>query len=208
MIVLHTWTTPNGFKASIALEEMGLPYKVRPVNIGADEQFHPDFLKISPNNKIPAIVDEETGISVFETGAILVYLAEKTGKFLPASGEGRYKVLEWLNWQMGGLGPMFGQLGHFAVFAPEKVPYALNRYTNEAKRLLGVLETQLSKHAYVAGDDYTIADMAIYPWINTLRTFYQQEALLTDTPHIRAWFDKVGARPAVQKGMTVGKTAT
>ncbi|MDC7693952.1 glutathione binding-like protein [Asticcacaulis sp. DXS10W] len=208
MIVLHTWTTPNGFKASIALEEMGLPYKVRPVNIGADEQFHPDFLKISPNNKIPAIVDEETGISVFETGAILVYLAEKTGKFLPASGEGRYKVLEWLNWQMGGLGPMFGQLGHFAVFAPEKVPYALNRYTNEAKRLLGVLETQLSKHAYVAGDDFTIADMAIYPWINTLRTFYQQEALLTDTPHIRAWFDKVGTRPAVQKGMTVGKTAT
>ncbi|MFN3807208.1 glutathione binding-like protein [Asticcacaulis sp.] len=208
MIVLHTWTTPNGFKASIALEEMGLPYKVRPVNIGADEQFHPDFLKISPNNKIPAIVDEETGISVFETGAILVYLAEKTGKFLPASGEARYKVLEWLNWQMGGLGPMFGQLGHFAVFAPEKVPYALNRYTNEAKRLLGVLETQLSKHAYVAGDDYTIADMAIYPWINTLRTFYQQEALLTDTPHIRAWFDKVGARPAVQKGMMVGKTAT
>ncbi|WP_343685253.1 glutathione binding-like protein [Asticcacaulis sp.] len=208
MIVLHTWTTPNGFKASIALEEMGLPYKVRPVNIGADEQFHPDFLKISPNNKIPAIVDEETGISVFETGAILVYLAEKTGKFLPASGEGRYKVLEWLNWQMGGLGPMFGQLGHFAVFTPEKVPYALNRYTNEAKRLLGVLETQLSKHAYVAGDDYTIADMAIYPWINTLRTFYQQEALLTDTPHIRAWFDKVGARPAVQKGMMVGKTAT
>ncbi|BEV10102.1 glutathione S-transferase N-terminal domain-containing protein [Asticcacaulis sp. DW145] len=208
MIVLHTWTTPNGFKASIALEEMGLPYKVRPVNIGADEQFHPDFLKISPNNKIPAIVDEETGISVFETGAILVYLAEKTGKFLPASGEARYKVLEWLNWQMGGLGPMFGQLGHFAVFAPEKVPYALNRYTNEAKRLLGVLETQLSKHAYVAGDDFTIADMAIYPWINTLRTFYQQEALLTDTPHIRAWFDKVGTRPAVQKGMTVGKTAT
>lgn len=208
MIVLHTWTTPNGFKASIALEEMGLPYKVRPVNIGADEQFHPDFLKISPNNKIPAIVDEETGISVFETGAILVYLAEKTGKFLPASGEARYKVLEWLNWQMGGLGPMFGQLGHFAVFAQEKVPYALNRYTNEAKRLLGVLETQLSKHAYVAGDDYTIADMAIYPWINTLRTFYQQEALLTDTPHIRAWFDKVGARPAVQKGMMVGKTAT
>ncbi len=208
MIVLHTWTTPNGFKASIALEEMGLPYKVRPVNIGADEQFHPDFLKISPNNKIPAIVDEETGISVFETGAILVYLAEKTGKFLPASGEARYKVLEWLNWQMGGLGPMFGQLGHFAVFAPEKVPYALNRYTNEAKRLLGVLETQLSKHAYVAGDDYTIADMAIYPWINTLRTFYQQEELLTDTPHIKAWFDTVGARPAVQKGMTVGKTAT
>lgn len=208
MIVLHTWTTPNGFKASIALEEMGLPYKVRPVNIGADEQFHPDFLKISPNNKIPAIVDEETGISVFETGAILVYLAEKTGKFLPATGEARYKVLEWLNWQMGGLGPMFGQLGHFAVFAPEKVPYALNRYTNEAKRLLGVLETQLSKHAYVAGDDYTIADMAIYPWINTLRTFYQQEALLTDTPHIRAWFDKVGARPTVQKGMSIGKTAT
>lgn len=208
MIVLHTWTTPNGFKASIGLEEMGLPYKVKPINIGADEQFHPDFLKISPNNKIPAIVDEETGISVFETGAILVYLAEKTGKFLPASGEARYKVLEWLNWQMGGLGPMFGQLGHFAVFAPEKVPYAINRYTGEAKRLLGVLETQLSKHAYVAGEDYTIADMAIYPWINTLRTFYQQAELLADKPHITAWFDKVGARPAVQKGMTVGKEAT
>jgi len=208
MIVLHTWTTPNGFKASIALEEMGLPYRVKPVNIGADEQFHPDFLKISPNNKIPAIVDEETGISVFETGAILVYLAEKTGKFLPASGEGRYKVLEWLNWQMGGLGPMFGQLGHFAVFAPEKVPYALNRYTNEAKRLLNVLETQLTKHAYVAGEDYTIADMAIYPWINTLCTFYQQAALLEDKPVIKAWFDKVGARPAVQKGMMVGKSAT
>ncbi|ESQ77852.1 glutathione S-transferase family protein [Asticcacaulis sp. YBE204] len=207
MITLHTWTTPNGFKASIALEELGLPYKVNPINIGADDQFKPEFLKISPNNKIPAIVDDETGISVFETGAILVYLAEKTGKLLPASGEARYKVLEWLNWQMGGLGPMLGQLGHFTVFAPEQVPYAQNRYKTEAIRLLKVLKTQLSKHPYVAGEDYSIADIAIYPWINTLRTFYKQEALLEATPHINAWFAKVGERPAVQKGMTIGKEA-
>lgn len=208
MITLHTWTTPNGFKASIALEEMGLPYRVVPVNISAGDQFKPDFLKISPNNKIPAIVDEDTGISVFETGAILVYLAEKTGKFLPSEGVARYKVLEWLNWQMGGLGPMFGQLGHFSVFAPEKVPYAIDRYTTEAKRLLGVLNTQLANNAYVAGPDYTIADMAIYPWISGLKTFYKMDALLTESPHINAWFDKVGQRPAVQKGMTVGKDAT
>jgi len=207
MITLHTWSTPNGFKVSIALEELGLPYRVRPVNIGADEQFHPDFLKISPNNKIPAIVDEDTGLSVFETGAILVYLAEKTGRFLPASGPERYKVLEWLNWQMGGLGPMLGQLGHFSVFAKEKVPYAIDRYTNEAKRLLKVLDTQLSKNAYVAGADYSIADMAVFPWINGLIVSYKQEALLADYPHIRSWFDKIAARPAVQKGLTIGREA-
>ncbi|MFT4089252.1 MAG: glutathione binding-like protein [Asticcacaulis sp.] len=207
MITLHTWTTPNGYKASIALEELGLPYRVRPVDIRNNAQFQPDFLKISPNNKIPAIVDEDTGLSVFETGAILIYLAEKTGKLLPASGPERYKVLEWLNWQMGGLGPMFGQLGHFAVFAPEKIPYAINRYLEEAKRLLKVLDTQLSKNAHVAGADYSIADIAIFPWINTLITFYKQDALIADFPHIRAWFDKLAARPAVQKGLTIGAEA-
>lgn len=205
MITLHTWTTPNGFKASIALEELGLPYRVRPVDIGKDEQFHPDFLKISPNNKIPAIVDEDTGLSVFETGAILVYLAEKTGRLLPATGPERYKVLEWLNWQMGGLGPMLGQLGHFAVFAKDKIPYAIERYSNEAKRLLKVLDTQLSKNEYVAGKDYSIADIAIFPWINGLITTYKKPELLEDFAHIRKWFDTIAARPAVQKGLTIGR---
>ncbi|WP_140986007.1 glutathione S-transferase family protein [Asticcacaulis tiandongensis] len=207
MITLHTWTTPNGFKASIALEELGLPYRVRPVDIGKDEQFHPDFLKISPNNKIPAIVDEDNGLSVFETGAILVYLAEKTGKLLPASGPERYKVLEWLNWQMGGLGPMLGQLGHFAVFAKDKIPYAIERYSNEAKRLLKVLDTQLSKNDYVAGRDYSIADIAIFPWINGLIVSYKQPELLADFPHLLKWFSEIAARPAVQKGLTIGKDA-
>lgn len=205
MITLHTWSTPNGFKASIALEELGLPYRVRPVDISKDEQFNPDFLKISPNNKIPAIVDEDNGLSVFETGAILVYLAEKTGKLLPATGPERYKVLEWLNWQMGGLGPMLGQLGHFAVFAKDKIPYAIDRYTNEAKRLLKVLDTQLSKNDYVAGKDYSIADIAIFPWINGLIVTYKKPELLDGFPHLRAWFDKVAARPAVQKGLTIGR---
>lgn len=205
MITLHTWTTPNGFKASIALEELGLPYRVRPVDIGKDEQFHPDFLKISPNNKIPAIVDEDNGLSVFETGAILVYLAEKTGKLLPASGPERYKVLEWLNWQMGGLGPMLGQLGHFAVFAKDKIPYAIERYSNEAKRLLKVLDTQLSKNDYVAGRDYSIADIAIFPWINGLIVTYKQPELLADFPHLLKWFSEIAARPAVQKGLTIGR---
>lgn len=207
MITLHTWTTPNGFKASIALEELGLPYRVRPVDIGKDEQFHPDFLKISPNNKIPAIVDEDNGLSVFESGAILVYLAEKTGKLLPASGPERYKVLEWLNWQMGGLGPMLGQLGHFAVFAKDKIPYAIERYSNEAKRLLKVLDTQLSKNDYVAGKDYSIADIAIFPWINGLIVTYKQPELLADFPHLLKWFSEIAARPAVQKGLTIGKEA-
>ncbi|MEM9966255.1 MAG: glutathione binding-like protein [Asticcacaulis sp.] len=207
MITLHTWTTPNGFKASIALEELGLPYRVRPVDIGKDEQFHPDFLKISPNNKIPAIVDEDNGLSVFETGAILIYLAEKTGKLLPASGPERYKVLEWLNWQMGGLGPMLGQLGHFAVFAKDKIPYAIDRYSNEAKRLLKILDTQLSKNDYVAGKDYSIADIAIFPWINGLIVTYKQPELLADFPHLLKWFSEIAARPAVQKGLTIGKDA-
>lgn len=204
MITLYTWGTPNGRKASIALEEMGLKYQVVPVNIGQGEQFAPDFLKISPNNKIPAIVDHDANdLSVFETGAILVYLAEKTGKYLAASGPERYRALEWLNWQMGGLGPMSGQLGYFTVFASEPVPAAIERYANEVKRLLNVFATRLKGNAYAAGTDYTIADMAIYPWLYTLATFYKKSDLIEAHPEILDYMKRVGDRPAVQRGMTV-----
>ncbi|GGZ26311.1 glutathione S-transferase C-terminal domain-containing protein [Asticcacaulis endophyticus] len=204
MINLYTWRTPNGRKISIALEEFGLPYTVFPIDISKNEQFAPDFLNISPNNKIPAIVDEEAGnLSVFESGAILIYLAEKTGKFLPASGAARYKVLEWLNWQVGGMGPMFGQFGHFTVYAPEKIPYAVERYTGEVRRLLGVLDKRLSDAAYVGGDDYSIADMAIFPWLAGLTTGYKAEALLDGFNYVQAYIDKIAARPAVGRGMLV-----
>ena len=168
MIDLYTWTTPNGRKVSILLEELGIPYEVHPVDIGKDDQFKPDFLTISPNNKIPAIVDRDTGISLMESGAILIYLAEKTGKFLPATGEPRYRVIEWLMWQMGGVGPMLGQAHHFLHFNKGKAPYAEERFRSEAKRLYGVLDRRLADRAFVA-DDYSIADMAIWPWIKPLR---------------------------------------
>lgn len=201
---LYSWRTPNGRKVSILLEELGLPYEVVPININEGEQFKPEFLAISPNNKIPALVDhEEADLSVFESGAILLYLADKYGQFIPKDKVGRAKTLEWLFWQMGGLGPMFGQLGYFNVFAPEPVPAALERYSKEVSRLLGVLDKRLAESPFVAGADYTIADMAIYPWINTLETFYKMGHLLDGHAKIRAWYDLLSQRPAVQKGMAV-----
>lgn len=202
MIDLYTWTTPNGRKISIALEEMGITYTVKTINIGEDEQFNPDFLVISPNNKIPAIVDTDTGTSVFESGAILIYLAEKSGQFL---GEGdaatRAKVLEWLMWQVGGFGPMLGQLNHFARFREDKIPAAIERFATEASRLYKVLDTQLGKTEFVAGA-YSIADMAIYPWsIVALEAVEQMTG--QSFPNVTRWHEAVSTRPAVQKGMAV-----
>ncbi len=206
MIQLHTWGTPNGRKISIMLEELGVPYGLHTVNIGAGEQFKPEFLAISPNNKIPAIVDEDADggpLNLFESGAILIYLADKFGRFLPAGGAARYKVIEWLMWQMGGLGPMMGQLGWFALSAPEPNPVGLERYRNEVERLFNVLEKRLSENAYVGGDDYSIADMAIYPWITQYRVRVKDhiEPLILARPAISAWLDQVGSREAVQRGM-------
>jgi len=202
-IDLYTWSTPNGRKISIALEEMGLPYTVHPINITKDEQFAPDFLKISPNNKIPAIVDPEgpdgKPISVFESGAILIYLAEKTGKFMPKDARQRYDALQWLMWQMGGFGPMLGQAHHFRRFAKEQVPYAIDRYTNETRRLYGVLDKHLKEAEYLAGD-YSIADMATLPW--AARHEWHGIAL-ADFPSVKRWYDALMARPAVEKGMAV-----
>ncbi len=210
MIQLYTWGTPNGRKVSIALEELGLPYTVHPVNIGKDEQFSPDFLKISPNNKIPAIVDEAAAggpLALFESGAILTYLAEKTGQLLARSGPERYAALEWLNWQIGGLGPMLGQLGFFAVRSKDKAPLAIERFTTESGRLLGVMETRLREAPYLGGQDYSIADISAYAWTLAATTFLK-EALgdkLDGKEAIHAWLDKVGARPAVERGMAVPK---
>ncbi len=200
MIDLHYWTTPNGHKVTIFLEETGLPYRVIPVNISAGDQFKPEFLAISPNNRIPAIVDTTPAdggapISVFESGAILQYLAEKTGKFLPADMRGRTEVMQWLFWQMGGLGPMAGQNHHFVQYAPEKLPYAINRYVNETNRLYGVLNKRLADRAFVAGD-YSIADMASYPWIVPHQ---RQQQNLDDFPHLKRWFETIRARPAVER---------
>jgi GST-like protein len=204
MIDLYSWATPNGHKIHIMLEECGLPYRVHPVDIGAGAQFQPAFLKISPNNKIPAIVDTEgpdgQPISLFESGAILLYLAAKTGQFLPRSDRQKFEVLQWLMFQMGGVGPMLGQAHHFRIYAPEKIEYAVNRYTNEAKRLYGVMDKQLATHAYIAGDSYTIADMAIFPW---LRSWQNQGIDWADYPNLKSWFDRIAARPAVQRGVQV-----
>ncbi|MBS0430403.1 MAG: glutathione S-transferase N-terminal domain-containing protein [Proteobacteria bacterium] len=203
-IDVYSWPTPNGHKVHILLEETGLPYRVHPINIGQGDQFSEEFLAISPNNKIPAITDPEgpdgQPISLFESGAILVYLAGKTGKFLPEGARARYEVLQWLMFQMGGVGPMLGQAHHFRLYAPEKLPYAIDRYTNEAKRLYGVIDKRLSKSAFIAGDDYTIADIAIFPW---LRSWENQGIVLTEYPHLKAWFDGIAARPAVQRGVKV-----
>ena len=202
MIDLYTWTTPNGRKVSIALEEMGLDYNVHTVNIGKDEQFAPAFLKISPNNRIPAIIDHNgpdgVPISVFETGAILLYLAEKTGQFLPRDARAKTAVYEWLMWQMGGYGPMLGQAHHFLRYNVGKAPYAEERYHKETLRLYGVLDRRLADHEFVAGDSYTIADMAIYPW--TARHEWHQ-APLAEFEHVSRWYNALSARPAVQKGM-------
>jgi GST-like protein len=206
MIDLHYWPTPNGWKISIMLEETALPYRVVPVNIGRGEQFRPEFLAISPNNRMPAIVDHDppgggAPISVFESGAILLYLAEKSGKFLPADLRGRYEVTQWLMWQMGGLGPMAGQAHHFRQYAPEKIQYGIDRYTKEVNRLYGVMNKRLADRPFLAGD-YSIADMAAYPWVVP---FKNQGQDLAEFPHLQRWFEAMGARPAVGRGMAVGQ---
>lgn len=203
MIDFYTWRTPNGYKISIMLEECGLPYQVFPIDITKNQQFAPDYLKISPNNKIPTIVDHEgpggKPLSLFESGAILIYLAEKTGKFLSADSRIRYATLQWLMWQMGGFGPMLGQAHHFRRFAPEKVPYAIDRYTSEAKRLYGVLEKRLSEAAYLA-EEYSIADMAVFPWA----TRHEWQGIdIAEFPNIKRWLDAIGARVAVKAGLAV-----
>lgn len=203
MIDLYTWTTPNGRKASIALEELGAPYEAHPIDIMKDDQFAPDFLKIAPNNKIPAIVDRETGIALMESGAILIYLADKYGRFLPREGEPRYRVLEWLMWQMGGIGPFLGQAHHFLHFNKGKAPYAEDRYRNEARRLYGVLDRRLEGRDFLA-DDYSIADMATWPWISR---FEWQEIDLDDFSNVKRWYQEIAARPAVQAGYHVPKVA-
>lgn len=205
MIDLYTWKTPNGRKPVIALEELHLDYVVHPVDIGRDEQFQPSFVAVSPNSKIPAMVDRETAVTLFESGAILQYLAEKTGKLLPASGAARYSSLQWLNWQVGGVGPMFGQLGFFANRAKEKLPLAIDRYLTESNRLLDVLEHRLAQSAYVGNDDYSIADIAIYPWV--VAVMATNPTLLGDArarrPSMDRWMTTLAGRPAVIKGMAV-----
>lgn len=198
MIDLHYWPTPNGHKITLFLEEAGLDYKIIPVDISAGDQFKPDFLAIAPNNRMPAIVDHAPAdggapISIFESGAILLYLAEKTGRFIPADVRGRKSVLEWLFWQVGGLGPMAGQNHHFVQYAPERIAYAMERYVKETNRLYGVLDTRLGKSANVAGEDYSIADMAIYPWIVPHQ---RQQQDLDTFPNLKRWFEAVAARPA------------
>ncbi|MGJ7578590.1 glutathione binding-like protein [Variovorax sp. RHLX14] len=203
-IDVYTWPTPNGHKVHIMLEECRLPYVAHAVDIGKGEQFGADFLKISPNNKIPAITDPNgpggKPISLFESGAILVYLAGKTGKFMPNGDRAKFDVLQWLMFQMGGVGPMLGQAHHFRLYAPEKLPYAVERYTNEAKRIYGVIEKQLSSNRFIAGKTYSIADIAIFPW---LRSWENQGVTLGDYPHLKAWFDGIAARPAVKRGVAV-----
>jgi GSH-dependent disulfide-bond oxidoreductase len=204
MIDVFSWPTPNGHKVHVMLEECGLPYRAIPVNIGAGDQFKPQFLAISPNNKIPAITDPDgpdgQPISLFESGAILVYLAAKTGKFMPKGDRAKYEMLQWLMFQMGGVGPMLGQAHHFRIYAPEKIGYAVDRYTNEARRLYGVIDRRLSQSAYLGGPEYSIADIATFPW---LRSWENQGIVLGDYPHLKKWFDQIAARPAVQRGVKV-----
>ncbi|CAA6606366.1 putative S-transferase [Rhodospirillaceae bacterium LM-1] len=204
MIDFYSWATPNGRKISIALEEMGLPYRLHKVDITKGEQFSPEFLALNPNNKIPVIQDQDgpdgQPITVFESGAILIYLAEKTGQFLPQDRRGRTLALQWLMFQMGGLGPMLGQTHHFLHFAPEKVPYGIERYKSETKRLYGVLNKRLGEAAFMAGD-YSIADMAAYPWI---AAHPRQEIDIGEFPNVARWLSAIGARPAVIKGIAVG----
>ena len=207
MIELYYWPTPNGHKITLFLEEAGLPYTVKTVNIGKGEQFEPAFLAISPNNRMPAIVDTEPSdggapLSLFESGAILEYLADKSGRFLPRDVRGRSQVLQWLYWQVGGLGPMLGQNHHFNRYAPEKIPYAIERYVNETRRLYGVLDRRLQDREFIAGVDYSIADMAAYPWIVPHEA---QGIELADFPQVRRWFDAIAARPATQRAYAVGE---
>jgi GST-like protein len=206
MIDLHYWPTPNGWKITIMLEETGLPYRVVPVNIGRGEQFAPEFLKISPNNRMPAIVDHDPPgggepISVFESGAILLYLGDKTGRFLPKDLRGRYEVTQWVMWQMGGLGPMAGQAHHFRQYAPEPIPYAIDRYTKEVNRLFGVMNRRLADRAFLAGE-YSIADMAAFPWVVPAE---RQGQKMDELPNLKRWLDTMNARPAVARALDVGK---
>jgi GST-like protein len=201
MIDVYFWPTPNGYKITIALEEMGLPYRVVPIDIGHGEQFKPEFLKISPNNKMPAIIDSDgpdgKPISIFESGAILLYLAEKSGKLMPADARGRYNVLEWLMFQMASVGPMLGQAHHFRRYAPEQIQYAIDRYTNEAHRIYGVIDKRLTEVPYLAGD-YSIVDIATYPWLRHHRAQGQD---LADFPQLKRWYETIEGRPAVQRGL-------
>ena len=202
MIDLYTFGTPNGKKASVMLEEVGLPYELHVVDIRNGDQHKPEYLAVNPNGKIPAIVDRDAAggpLAVFESGAILIYLAEKTGKLLAPSGKARYEALEWVMFQMGGVGPMFGQYNHFATSAPEKIPYAIERYQKEALRLVGVLDARLATHQYLAGE-YSIADVCTYPWVAAMAS---RMPGATELKHVNAWVERVGARPAVQKGMAV-----
>ncbi len=203
MIDLYTWPTPNGHKVHIFLEETGLEYTVIPINILTGDQFEPEFLKISPNNKMPAMVDQDgpngKPYAIFESGAMLLYLAEKTGRFMPTDMAERYTVIQWLMFQMGGIGPMLGQAHHFRLYAPEKIDYAFNRYTNEASRLYRVVDKRLAEVEYLAGD-YSIADMATYPW---LRYHENQGQKLEDYPHLKRWYDAMSERPAVQRGLAI-----
>ena len=208
MIDLHYWPTPNGHKITLFLEEAGLEYRIHPVNIGKGDQFLPEFLAISPNNKMPAIVDHAPAdggapVSVFESGAILLYLAEKTGRFLPTDLRGRAATLEWLFWQMGGLGPMSGQMGHFNVYAPERIPYAIERYDSEVRRLHRVMDKRLSESEYLAGADYGIADMASYPWIGA---YARLPADFAAFPHLARWHQAIADRPATQRAYAIGQT--
>jgi len=206
MIDLHYWPTPNGHKVTMLLEEAGLPYTIFPVNIGKGEQFQPDFLKIAPNNRMPAIVDHDPAdgsghLSLFESGAILFYLAEKTGQFIPADLQGRAEVLQWLFWQMGGLGPMAGQNHHFRNYAPEKLPYAIDRYVNETNRLYGVLDRRLADRPFVAGNTYTVADMASYPWVLP----EAQGQNIDDFPNLKRWKAEIAERPATKRAYEIGE---
>ena len=201
MIDFYTWTTPNGRKVSIALEELGLPYTSHAIDISKDEQFQPDFLKIAPNNRIPAIVDRDNNMSLMESGAILIYLADKTGKLMAKSGEARYRAIEWTMWQMGGPGPMLGQVHHFVKYNKGKAPYAEERYLKEAHRLYGVLDRRLASREFVA-DDYSIADIAIWPWISR---FEWQTIDMNQYPNVKRWYLAIAERPAVQRGYKVPK---
>ncbi len=204
MLEVYSWPTPNGHKVHIMLEECGLPYRVHAVDIGAGEQFKPEFLAISPNNKVPALTDPDgpdgQPIALFESGAILLYLAAKTGRFLPQDTRAKYEVLQWLMFQMGGVGPMLGQAHHFRIYAPEKVPYAVDRYTNEARRLYGVMNKRLARSTYIGGAAYSIADIAIFPW---LRSWKNQGIDWAEYPHLLGWFDEISARAAVMRGVEV-----
>jgi len=207
MIDLFFWPTPNGIKISVMLEELGVPYRVHAINITKGDQFQPDFLVIAPNNRMPAIIDSDppdggSPLSLFESGAILMYLAEKYGRFLPSTPRARLAAMEWLFWQMGGLGPMAGQAHHFRLFAPEQIPYGIKRYTDEVARLYGVMDRRLAQGPFLAGDEYTIADMATWPWVVS---YERQGQDLADFPNLKRWFETVEARPGVQAGRAVGQ---